>query len=143
MVDAICNGKHTLLPKCVIGKYGYALSILEQIGCLYRFYEHYCKPQEPQKLSFFSRLLSTPKPLDEKCIKKQSKYMERYADAYEKMKNMKPTTEGGNRKYRPRILKTRRSTSKRTRRSTSKRTRRSTSKRTRRHKPNIHRTKKR
>jgi hypothetical protein len=116
-VGVIC-GTETIpiKPECVIGKYGYALSILEQIGCLYRFYKHYCIPKGEAPAG------STSTPLPEKCVKKQLKYMERYVDAYTKMKEYIPKG-GGKRKYRPRILKTRRLATKRTRRLASKKTR--------------------
>lgn len=52
-------------PICALGKYGYALSILEQIGYLYRFDITYCKTTKNPK----------------KCDKKQKKYLGRYREA--------------------------------------------------------------
>jgi hypothetical protein len=64
-----CRGKITHLdPFCSIGTFGYGLSILEQIGYIYRFYLTYCHENSSH--------------IDEtKCKKKYIKYMKRYIDA--------------------------------------------------------------
>jgi len=54
---------------CSIGKYGYVLSILEQMGYAYRFYKTYC--------------ISNLHENTEKCNKKIKKYKERYENAIE------------------------------------------------------------
>lgn len=60
-----CKGDIVHLdPFCTIGKYGYALSMLEQLGYLYRFYKIYCMGDHP-----------------EYCKKKVDKYWKRYKDA--------------------------------------------------------------
>ena len=60
-----CKGDIVHLdPFCTIGKYGYALSMLEQLGYLYRFYKIYCMGDHP-----------------EYCKKKVEKYWKRYKDA--------------------------------------------------------------
>jgi hypothetical protein len=59
-----CKGDIVHLdPFCTIGKYGYALSMLEQLGYMYRFYKLYCTTQP------------------EYCKKKVDKYWKRYKDA--------------------------------------------------------------
>ena len=55
-------------PFCSIGKYGYALSLLEQMGYIYRFYLTYCK----RETGHYNAA---------KCSKKEEKYMDRYNDA--------------------------------------------------------------
>lgn len=61
-----CNGKiQHIDPFCSIGKYGYLLSILEQIGYIYRTNIQYC----------------SGKRADKKCIKKMKKYKGRYYNA--------------------------------------------------------------
>jgi hypothetical protein len=63
----LCNGvEKGADPYCAVGKYGFIISILEQIGYMYRFYEHYC--------------LEGGNP--EKCAKKMEKYGKRYNDAF-------------------------------------------------------------
>ena len=63
----LCNGvEKGEDPYCAIGKYGFIISILEQIGYMYRFYEHYC--------------LEGGNP--EKCATKMKKYGNRYNDAF-------------------------------------------------------------
>lgn len=60
-----CKGDIVHLdPFCTIGKYGYALSMLEQIGYMYRFYSIYCLRGEHAY-----------------CKKKVDKYWKRYKDA--------------------------------------------------------------
>jgi len=60
-----CKGEIVHLePFCTIGKYGYALSMLEQLGYLYRFYKIYCNGDQP-----------------EYCKKKVDKYWNRFKDA--------------------------------------------------------------
>lgn len=53
-------------PYCAIGKYGFIMSILEQMGYMYRFYHHYCVDENHQ----------------EKCKKKINKYGDRYKYAF-------------------------------------------------------------
>jgi hypothetical protein len=63
----LCNGvEKGADPYCAVGKYGFIISILEQIGYMYRFYEHYC--------------FEGGNP--EKCAKKMEKYGKRYNDAF-------------------------------------------------------------
>ena len=72
---------------CAIGKYGFVMSILEQIGYMFRFYKHYCVGNHVDK---------------EKCLKKMKKYGYRYLDAFEKYKKHVSTTGGYNRRTRRR-----------------------------------------
>jgi len=58
-------------PLCVIGMYGYLLSILEQIGYMYRFHLTYCI----QGMDHYDKT---------KCYKKQEKYKKRLEDATNK-----------------------------------------------------------
>jgi len=65
-----CVGKIQYLdPYCSLGKYGYALSCLEQLGYIYRFHETYCLEQKPT----YNK---------EKCAKKMNKYMGRYENGF-------------------------------------------------------------
>ena len=64
-------------PVCTIGDVGYILSMLEQIGYMYRFHLTYCVGNKDQQ----------------KCDKKIKKYRERYDDALQKMSKI----EGGRR----------------------------------------------
>jgi hypothetical protein len=57
---------------CEIGKYGYILSIIEQIGFVLRFENDYCKK-------------NTNQLYDDICTNKIRKYMERYIDAINRM----------------------------------------------------------
>jgi len=60
-----CKGEIVHLdPFCTIGKVGYTLSMLEQVGYMYRFYEIYCNGGD-----------------DTYCKKKVNKYLHRYKDA--------------------------------------------------------------
>jgi hypothetical protein len=60
-----CKGKIIHLdPFCTIGYYGYILSIIEQIGYMYRFHLTYCKTNI------------------KKCKKKREKYLKRYDNAF-------------------------------------------------------------
>lgn len=52
---------------CAIGKYGFVMSILEQMGYMSRFYQHYCIGDHPDKA---------------KCDKKMKKYGDRYVDGF-------------------------------------------------------------
>jgi hypothetical protein len=65
------------IPVCTIGDVGYILSMLEQIGYMYRFHLTYCVGNKDQQ----------------KCDKKIKKYRERYDDALQKMSKI----EGGRR----------------------------------------------
>jgi len=62
-----CSKKGLTEVLCDIGKYGYIISMLEQIGFIYRFDITYCQPD------------GHPDP--EKCLKKMNKYKERYDNA--------------------------------------------------------------
>ena len=65
-----CIGKIQYLdPYCSLGKYGYALSCLEQLGYIYRFHETYCLEEKPS----YNK---------EKCAKKMNKYMGRYENGF-------------------------------------------------------------
>jgi hypothetical protein len=66
--------------ECVIGKVGFQLSLLEQIGYIYRFHLEYCLDNEHV----------------EKCDKKKTKYTTRLVNAIEKIDSFK----GGKRKRR-------------------------------------------
>lgn len=60
----LCHDKDRLDAFCTIGKYGYLLSILEQLGYVIRFYNTYCTNMENHKdIS--------------KCDKKYAKYIDR------------------------------------------------------------------
>jgi hypothetical protein len=78
-----CNGDIINLdPFCTIGYFGYILSILEQIGYIYRFQITYC---QETKTTYDS----------EKCIIKKNKYNDRYKNALiylEKTKDLKEKT---------------------------------------------------
>lgn len=64
-----CNGDIINLdPFCTIGYFGYILSILEQIGYMYRFQITYCQETKPTYDS-------------KKCIIKKNKYNDRYKNA--------------------------------------------------------------
>jgi hypothetical protein len=56
---------------CAIGKYGFVISILEQMGYMSRFYKHYCVGDHIDQA---------------KCDKKMKKYGDRYVDGFEKYK---------------------------------------------------------
>jgi len=63
-------------PFCSLNKFGYLISILEQIGYIYRFYLTYCINNEHK---------------DElKCLKKEKKYMNRYIHAIINITKFKP-----------------------------------------------------
>jgi hypothetical protein len=62
-------------PFCSIGTFGYGLSILEQIGYIYRFYLTYCDNTSSHND-------------DTKCKNKYIKYMKRYIDALTYIKNI-------------------------------------------------------
>jgi len=67
---AYCVGEVQYLdPYCSLGKYGYALSCLEQLGYIYRFTETYCV----QEKSSYNQ---------SKCDKKMNKYMGRYENGF-------------------------------------------------------------
>jgi hypothetical protein len=60
-----CKGEIVHLdPFCSIGRYGYMLSMLEQLGYMYRFYMIYCIDGDPVY-----------------CKKKVNKYLDRYQNA--------------------------------------------------------------
>ena len=65
-------------PVCTIGDVGYILSMLEQIGYMYRFHLTYCVGNKDQQ----------------KCDKKIKKYRERYDDALQKMSKIEGEIEG-------------------------------------------------
>jgi hypothetical protein len=65
-------------PKCVVGKTGFILSALEQIGYMYRFHKTYCEGG------------AHPDPA--KCTKKIGKYKNRLVHA---MENIKTHAQGG------------------------------------------------
>jgi hypothetical protein len=67
--EDIKNDELNHIPVCTIGNVGYILSMLEQIGYMYRFHLTYCVGNKDQQ----------------KCDKKIKKYRERYDDALQKM----------------------------------------------------------
>ena len=71
--EELCNGENKVQNSayCAIGKYGFVISILEQMGYMSRFYKHYCVGDHPDKA---------------KCDKKMKKYGDRYVDGFEKYK---------------------------------------------------------
>ena len=80
---------------CEIGQYGYLLSILEQIGFILRFEEEYCKEDKEDN----EKKIKNPK----KCSDKILKYIKRYVDAINKIKEETETatatpTTGGKRR---------------------------------------------
>jgi hypothetical protein len=76
---SVSSQKMKLLnPECEIGKYGYELSKLEQIGYIIRFKMTYCDPLTSNHNSNQGR--------KEKCIKKQGKYTKRLFNADERIK---------------------------------------------------------
>jgi len=75
--QAFCDNKiQNLDPYCTVGKYGYILSMLEQIGYLYRFDLEYCNREKP------CHMKEEHEVNEEKCNKKLNKYKERYEDGY-------------------------------------------------------------
>jgi len=85
----VCNlGQKLTIPKCVVGKTGYILSALEQIGYMYRFHKTYCEEgthHEPTK-----------------CNKKIGKYKIRLDHA---IGNLKTIQSGGKRVNRRTYMK--------------------------------------
>jgi len=66
--EEICKlNQEKVEPYCAIGKFGFILSILEQMGYIYRFYNHYCIGDHPNP---------------DKCKSKLKKYGDRYKDAF-------------------------------------------------------------
>jgi len=67
-IEDMCSKNHdiTHIPICTIGNYGYMLSLLEQLGYLYRFYLTYCEKIDGH---------------GDKCENKMKKYSERYINA--------------------------------------------------------------
>ena len=65
-IEDMCSKNHdiTHIPICTIGSYGYMLSLLEQLGYLYRFYLTYCETND-----------------ENNCNNKMKKYSERYINA--------------------------------------------------------------
>jgi hypothetical protein len=61
-------------PFCTIGKYGYVLSCLEQIGYIYRFHQTYCIKSSTSD--------GTDHYNEAKCAKKAKKYMGRVENGY-------------------------------------------------------------
>jgi hypothetical protein len=82
-------------PYAVLGKEGYMLSILEQLGNLIRFYKKYCVKNWN----------------DEKCSKKREKYMLRLLDANQNIEDLARNT---NQKRKRKTKKRRRTKRKRT-----------------------------
>ena len=65
-----CVGEVQYLdPYCSLGKYGYALSCMEQLGYIYRFTETYCIETKPS----YNK---------SKCAKKMGKYMGRFENGF-------------------------------------------------------------
>jgi hypothetical protein len=60
-------------PFCVLGKYGFVITILEQMGYMYRFYQHYCVGGHIDQA---------------KCEKKIEKYGKRFVSAIQKYKEL-------------------------------------------------------
>lgn len=71
--EELCNDKNKVKNSayCAIGKYGFVISILEQMGYMSRFYKHYCVGDHIDQA---------------KCNKKMKKYGDRYVDGFEKYK---------------------------------------------------------
>jgi len=67
-IEDMCSKNHDIIhiPICTIGSYGYMLSLLEQLGYLYRFYLTYCEKIDGH---------------GDKCENKMKKYSERYINA--------------------------------------------------------------
>ena len=67
-----CNREYTFSTKpfCMLGKTGLILSIIEQIGFMNRFYNHYCKTEPLES-----------EPMDKHCFSKLFKYEFRVIDA--------------------------------------------------------------
>lgn len=74
------DGNEHLDPFCTIGSYGYILSILEQIGYMYRFHLTYCQTNNDHYDTT-------------KCQKKINKYFERYNNALVLLENVKPPSD--------------------------------------------------
>jgi hypothetical protein len=77
-------------PKCVVGKTGFILSALEQIGYMYRFHKTYCE--------------DGAKPDPAKCTKKIGKYQNRLVHA---MENIKTHAQGGGKRVNRRTYRKR------------------------------------
>jgi hypothetical protein len=85
----VCKlGQKLTTPKCVVGKTGFILSALEQIGYMYRFHETYCQ--------------GGIHPDPTKCDKKIGKYKNRLVHA---IGNLKHTQGGGKRVNRRTYMK--------------------------------------
>jgi hypothetical protein len=65
------SNKKQLYAPCLIGKYGYVISLLENIGYIWRFMETYC---------------ANEKKNPEKCSKKNAKYLIRVSITFELLK---------------------------------------------------------
>ncbi len=91
-----------LNPECEIGKYGYELSKLEQIGYIIRFKMTYCDPLTSNHNHNQGR--------KEKCIKKQGKYTKRLLNADERIKaiHVKNVSGGYRKKKHTRITRKKR-----------------------------------
>ena len=87
MPSALCKKERIQVdPFCSIGPFGFILSILEQIGYIYRFYLKYCIGNHVEL---------------GKCNKKLTKYMERYNDGlFFYNRYIKSIKDGGKRRTR-------------------------------------------
>ena len=74
-------------PYCTIGTFGFIIAMLEQMGYMYRFYNHYCLHKEEQAT------------MQTSCEKKIKKYGDRYNHAFDEfMKTVNaPPLDGGKR----------------------------------------------
>jgi len=93
-------------PLCTIGKQGFIISLLEQLGNICRFKKMYCHEEYIEKYA-------------EKCKDKLDKYAKRYKGAIEWIKKYPKTIGGGNpRKSRKNIKKSRKTRRKNSRKYT-------------------------
>lgn len=89
-------------PYCNIGYYGYLLSILEQIGYIYRYCnEEKCKLQNEQNIQNCIQIYS------QTCTDKKKKYIERVTNGLSNLSKLKKQNGGKRRKTKRNIRKKR------------------------------------
>jgi hypothetical protein len=78
MVPGYCATQKSIDAYCNIGKYGYLMSMYEQIGNIYRFHLNYCIKDIKEDSNYN----------EEKCNKKYDKYNERFIKAIESIESI-------------------------------------------------------
>ena len=82
-------------PYCTIGKFGFIISMLEQMGYMYRFYNHYCVPSQERDETMKATMKTA-------CEKKIKKYGDRYNHAFGEFMKVPAAPAGGKRGRRKR-----------------------------------------